>query len=308
MKSITKPKKLKKLNPGGSYWIWYILPALAVYVVFMVYPMIDSIRLSFYNSNVRPKVFVGFENYVNLFTNPTHSERFWNAFKNTWVFFAFHMVFQNVLGMLFAVILTNRTMKGSRFYQTVIFLPCTIAVMVTGYLFRLILSPVLSGPALRSVGLDFLVHHWLGDESTALPIVALVSVWQWVGIPTMMFYAALQNVSEDVLEAAEIEGCNSWQTFWHIKYPLVLPVVGMITILTFVNNFNAFDVIYAMEGPTGPPNYATDLIGTLFYRVGVVGVNVTPPEPGLGAAISTSIFIMLLMGVIPTLRATRTKE
>ena len=124
----------------------------------------------------------------------------------------------------------------------------------------------------------------------------------------MMFFAALQNVSEDVLEAAEIEGCNSWQAFWYIKYPLILPVVGMIAILTFVNNFNAFDIVYAMEGPTGPPNYATDLIGTLFYRVGVVGVNVTPPEPGIGAAISTSVFFMLLLGVIPTLKATQTKE
>ncbi|NLJ64840.1 MAG: sugar ABC transporter permease [Christensenellaceae bacterium] len=286
----------------------YIIPALAVYIFFMAYPMLDSIRLSLYNSNVVPREFVGLQNYIDLFTDKTHSARFWGAFKNTWVFFAFHMAFQNVLGMLFAVILTNRTMRGKRFYHTIVFLPCTFAVTVTGYLFRMILSPVLSGPAFKSVGLDFLVYHWLGDEKTALPIVSLVSVWQWVGIPTMMFFAALQNVSEDVLEAAEIEGCNSWQAFWYIKYPLILPVVGMIAILTFVNNFNAFDIVYAMEGPTGPPNYATDLIGTLFYRVGVVGVNVTPPEPGIGAAISTSVFFMLLLGVIPTLKATQTKE
>ncbi|HHU02868.1 MAG TPA: sugar ABC transporter permease [Christensenellaceae bacterium] len=286
----------------------YILPALAVYIFFMAYPMLDSIRLSLYNSNVVPREFVGLQNYIDLFTDKTHSTRFWGAFKNTWVFFFFHMAFQNVLGMLFAVILTNRTMRGKRFYHTIVFLPCTFAVTVTGYLFRMILSPVLSGPAFKSVGLDCLVYHWLGDEKTALAIVSLVSVWQWVGIPAMMFFAALQNVSEDVLEAAEIEGCNSWQAFWYIKYPLILPVVGMIAILTFVNNFNAFDIVYAMEGPTGPPNYATDLIGTLFYRVGVVGVNVTPPEPGIGAAISTSTFFMLLLGVIPTLKVTQTKE
>ena len=298
-----------RLNPRGWYWIWYILPALIMYSLFMAYPMLDSVRLSLYEGTTGARTFVGFTNYVRLFTDPEVSARFWGAFKNTWVFFAYHMFLQNVLGMLFAVILTNRTMRGRRFYQTIIFIPCTIAVMVTGYLFKLVLNPQFAGPTLRGMGLGALVKPWLGQEGTALHVISLVSVWQWVGIPTMMFVAGLQSISEDLMEAADIAGANAWQTFWYIKLPLLMPVVGMIAILTFVSNFNAFDIVYAMATPDGAPNYATDLIGSLFYRYGVAGKHpIGIPEPGVGAAISTSVFAMLLIGVIPTLRATQGKE
>ncbi|NLO15474.1 MAG: sugar ABC transporter permease [Clostridiales bacterium] len=280
-----------------------------MYSIFMAYPMLDSIRLSLYAGTTGSREYIGTANYVRLFTDPVVSARFWGAFKNTWVFFAFHMLVQNVLGMLFAVILTNRTMRGRQFYQTIIFIPCTIAVMVSGYLFRLLLNPQFAGPTLRSMGLNALVHPWLGDPKSALSVVSLVSVWQWVGIPTMMFVAGLQSVSEDLLEAADIEGCNSWQTFRHIRLPLIMPVIGMIAILTFVSNFNAFDIVYAMTGPNGPPNYSTDLIGSLFYRYGVAGEHpIGIPEPGVGAAIATSVFVMLLIGVLPTLKATQGKE
>ena len=297
------------LNPGARYWIWYILPALAVYILFMAYPMIDSVRLSLYEGTTGARTFVGLKNYVKLFTDEVISKRFLGAFGNTWIFFAYHMLLQNVLGLLFAVILTNRTMRGRLFYQTMIFIPCTIAVMVTGYLFKLLLNPQFGGYALRDMGLDFLAKPWLGNKSTALNTVSLVSVWQWVGIPTMMFVAGLQGIGEDLLEAADIEGSNSWQTFWRIKLPLILPVVGMIAILTFVSNFNAFDIIYAMATPNGAPDYSTDLIGSLFYRYGVAGEHpIGIPQPGVGAAISTSVFLLLLCGVIPTLRATQGKE
>ena len=300
----------KSINPGGFYWIRYIIPALLVYAIFMAYPLIDSIRLSFYSgatSSVRE--FVGFSNYIRLFTDPVVSERFWNAFKNNWIFFAYHMLVQNVLGILFAAILTDRTMRGRGIYQTLIFIPCTIAVLVTGYLFKLMLNPIWAGPTLKAMGLGFLVQPWLGNPDTALTSVSLVSVWQWVGIPTMMFVAGFQGISDDLLEAAEIEGANTWQQFTRIKIPLIVPVIGMIAILTFVSNFNAFDVVFSMETPDGAPGYSTDLIGTLFYRYGVAGHHpVGIPEPGVGAAIATSIFFILLCGVIPTLKTTQGKE
>ena len=218
------------------------------------------------------------------------------------------MFLQNVLGMLFAVVLTNRTMRFRPFYQTIVFIPCTIAVLVTGYLFKLILTLCGRALCLRRWALAFW-KPWLGWESSALNVVSMVSVWQWVGIPTMMFVAGLQGISDDIIEAADIEGATGWEQFWYIKLPMIMPAVGMIAIMTFVRNFNAFDIVFAMEGPNGAPNYATDLIGTLFYRYGVAGEHpVGIPEPGVGAAISTVIFFMLLIGVIPTLLKTQGKE
>lgn len=219
------------------------------------------------------------------------------------------MGIQNCLGIFFATLLTNKTMKGRVIYQTIIFIPVTLAVLVTGYLWKLLLNPIWSGPFLEKLGFGFLIRPWLGDKATALVCVSLVSCWQWIGIPTMMFVAALRNISDDFIEAANIEGVSGARIFWRIKLPLIKPAVGMIAILTFVSNFNAFDVVSATENVNGAPNYATDLIGTLFYRVGIAGQHpVGIPDPGMGAAIAAITFFVLCLGVIPTLRATQGRD
>lgn len=306
---------MSKVNPAlqtKSEWHWflYLIPALLFYIVFMAYPMIDSLRLSlFTGNNPQTRSFVGLDNFSKLFTDDAISERYWGAFLNTWYFFFIHLIFQNCLGIIFAVILTNETMKGRQLYQTIIFIPTTFAVLVTGYLWKLILNPVWSGDFFVGLGLPFLKHPWLGDTGTALTCVSLVSCWQWMGIPTMMFVAALRNISDDILEAARIEGAGFFRTFFSIKLPLIKPVVGIIAVLTFVNNFNAFDIVFAMENVNGAPSYSTDLIGTLFYRYGIAGQHpIGIPDSGLGAAIATITFLILLAGVIPTLKQTQGGE
>jgi raffinose/stachyose/melibiose transport system permease protein len=307
-----KEKSLAEIGWASNFFIWlpYLLPALVFYVVFMAWPLLDSLRLSLFTGSAGiGRTFVGVDNFEKLFTVPEFAARYRGAFGHTLYFFLIHMVVQNCLGILFAVILTNSFMRFRIAYQTIIFIPVTLAVLVTGYLWKLLLNPVWSGPFLDSLGLHFLVRSWLGDRTTALTCVAFVSCWQWIGIPTMMFVAALRNISEDFFEAATIEGASSRQIFWRIKLPLIKPTVGMIAILTFVNNFNAFDVVFAMENVNGAPNYATDLIGTLFYRVGIAGQHpVGIPDPGLGAAIATITFLVLCLGVIPTLRVTQGKD
>jgi raffinose/stachyose/melibiose transport system permease protein len=291
-------------------WLPYLVPALAFYVLFMAWPLLDSLRLSFYTGSVgMGRSFVGIENFKRLFTVEEYARRYRGAFGHTLIFFLIHMVVQNCLGILFGTLLTRKSMQGRVFYQTVIFLPVTLAVLVTGYLWKLLLNPVWSGPFLQKLGLGILVRPWLGDRITSLICVSLVSCWQWLGIPTMMFVAALRNISNDYIEAAGIEGASDGQIFWRIKLPLIKSVVGMVGILTFVNNFNAFDVVFAMENVNGAPNYATDLMGTLFYRVGIAGQHpVGIPDPGLGAAIAAITFFVLCLGVVPTLRATQGRD
>lgn len=302
--------KQKTLSPGG--WYLYLLPALFVYTLFMAWPLADSVRMSLYSTGASGnQTFVGFDNYIRLFTDSETAARFWGAFGNTWYFFAVHMLVQNVLAVTFALMLTERTMKRARAYQTIIFIPVTLAILVTGYLWKLILNPQWGAVALllQKLRLESWITPWLGDEKTALTAVALVSSWQWVGIPTMMFLAAIQNIPDDLMEAADIAGASTWQKIVLIKLPLILPVIGIVSILTFVNNFNAFDVVFAMENANGAPQYSTDLIGTLFYRVGIAGQHpVGIPNPGLGAAIATSTFIMLMAGVAVMLRLTRTEK
>jgi len=125
-----------------------------------------------------------------------------------------------------------------------------------------------------------------------------VSSWQWVGLPTMMFLAGLLTISDELLEAARVDGASAWQVFWRIKLPLLKPVIGIVSVLTFVGNFNAFDVIFAMAGARGEPGYSTDLMATFFYRTAIAGEHpVAQPNMGLGAAIATIMFLILLAGV-----------
>ena len=299
---------IKKSDKYG--WLIYLLPAFIVYTVFMAFPLADSIRLSFFSGSSASgkNIFVGLNNYKALFGDADNARRYWGAFGNTWYFFFIHMLVQNVLGLTFSLMLTAKGMKRTRFYQTIIFIPVTLAILVTGYLWKLILNPQWGALPLmlKNLGLETLIKPWLGEQQYALTAISLVSSWQWVGIPAMMILAGLQTIPDDLLEAADIAGCNGWQKILYIKLPLIKPVLGMVAILTFVNNFNAFDVVFAMENVNGAPQYATDLIGTLFYRVGIAGQHpVGIPNPGMGAAIATVTFIMLMIGVGIMLRLTQ---
>jgi raffinose/stachyose/melibiose transport system permease protein len=292
---------LNNENRRKITWVLFLLPALLIYLTFMAVPLFDSLRLSLYTGEgYNPTKFVGFQNYVDLFTNPLWREKFFGAVLHTTIFFSIHMVVQNSLGLLFANLLSS-DFKGRNFFRTIIFTPATLSVLVTGFLWTLILNPnwgavnkILIGMGLREWALP-----WLGRENLALPIISLTSVWQWVGMPTVMFLAGLMGISDELLEAARIDGASEWDIFWKIKFPLLKPIIGIVSILTFVDNFNAFDVIYAMAGAKGEPSYSTDLLATLFYRTGIAGEHpVGIPNMGMGAAIATITFLILMTGVL----------
>jgi len=281
-------------------WVFFLLPALVIYITFMAGPLFDSLRLSFYTGEgYTPTKFVGLSNYIDLFTNPLWRSHFFGAVKHTFIFFFIHMLVQNSLGLLFANLLSSE-FRGRDVFRTIIFAPATLSVLVTGFLWTLILNPQWGAvnKILIAMNLKSLALPWLGRENLALPIISLTSVWQWVGMPTVLFMAGLMGISEELLEAARMDGASEWIIFWRIKIPLLKPVLGIVAILTFVDNFNAFDVIYAMAGAKGEPAYSTDLLATFFYRTGIAGEHpVGIPNMGMGAAIATMTFMILLVGV-----------
>jgi raffinose/stachyose/melibiose transport system permease protein len=117
-----------------------------------------------------------------------------------------------------------------------------------------------------------------------------------VGIPMMLIYAALLSIPDDVIEAAEMDGLGAWAQFWKIKLPLILPSIGIISILTFVGNFNAFDLIYVAQGALAGPDFSTDILGTFLYRT-FFGFQLQLGDPHMGAAIATAMFGIILIGV-----------
>lgn len=310
MKKENKTQSSIEKSRKSYLWIIYIIPAILFYTVFMAYPLLDSLRLSFFSDAAAhaKSSFVGFNNYIKLFTDAETATRYWSALKNTWYFFFIHMAVQNVFGLIFAYILMDKVIKGRKIFQTIIFLPATLAVLVTGYLWKLILNPQWGAITLilNKLGFQNLATSLLGDPRYALTVISLVSSWQWIGLPTIIFTAAMNNIPEEIFEAARIDGASKVSIFFKITAPMIKPIIGVVTILTFVGNFNAFDVIFAMAGVNGPPLYSTDILGTYFYRIGIAGQHpVGIANPSMGAAVATITFLILGIGMALIFKLTK---
>ena len=286
----------------------FLFPACFIYTVFMIYPLFDTIRISLYTQNIMGenidntgsvRTFIGLRNYYDLLFNDTWSWHFWNALKNNTYFFLLHVSVQTPVGLLIAAFLSSRELKFKSTYRTLIFLPAMMSIVIVGYLFNLILSPLWGIPQtiLGTVGLEDLVQPWLGLKGPALITISLISIWQFVGIPMMLFYAALLNIPDEILDAAKIDGSSPISTFWRIKFPLILPTVGLMCILTYVGNYNAFDLIFAMKSLYAGPEYSTDLMGTFFYRT-FFGFQMQLGNPTMGATVASTTFGIILVGVL----------
>jgi len=286
----------------------FLAPAVLVYTAIMIIPLFATLNLSLFTTVERVSRFNGLGNFRTLFGDPRWSASFWNALGNNTWFFIVHMLVQNPIGILLAAILSNPRLRGAAFYRTAIFIPTILSFVVVGFVWKLMLSPIwgVAPDLLNAVGLKSLFAPWLGKEAYALTTLALISVWQFVGIPMMLIYAALLSIPEEVIEASEMDGITGASQFWKIKLPLILPSIGIISILTFVGNFNAFDLIYSAQGALAGPNFATDILGTFLYRT-FFGFQLQLGDQNMGATIATAMFFIILIGVCIYLFAIQTR-
>jgi len=285
-------------RPFRWHIIVFLAPAVIVYSLVMILPLFGTLQLSLFNATDRVRLFVGLDNFRTLFFDPRWSATFWNAlWNNTW-FFIIHMLVQNPIGVVLAALLSSPKLRFSAFYRTAIFIPTILSFVIVGFAWKLILSPLwgVAPNLLDLVGLKSLFAPWLGKEQYALTTLGLISVWQFVGIPMMLIYAALLSIPDEVIEAAECDGITGMSQFWKIKLPLILPSIGIISILTFVGNFNAFDLIYSAQGALAGPDYSTDILGTFLYRT-FFGFQLQIGDPYMGSTIASMMFFIILTGV-----------
>jgi raffinose/stachyose/melibiose transport system permease protein len=292
--------------------LFFLGPAVLVYSLFLTWPLLDSLRSSFYDiesntvngQTTTTTTFIGLDNYKRLLNDPLNTdydERLRNAIGNNFRFFAIFMLVQNPVALLLAALLTTRNLRGAAIYRTILFTPTTLSIVIIGWIWTLMLNPlwgVVNG-FFKGVGLASLIpkEGWLGSPDLALTVVALVGVWQYIGLPMILFLAALLAIDGELIDAARVDGASPWSVFWRIKFPLILPTVGIVTVLTFVGNFSAFDNVYVMQGAQAGPNFATDLLGTFFYRVLYAPLGQLP-NLSLGTTIATLMFLIILTGVI----------
>ena len=224
---------------------------------------------------------------------------FYRAAINNGVIFVSILVFQHTVGLFIAVQL-NAKPRFMEFYRAVLFMPVIISLVSTGFIWTLMLSSNIGfiNPVLKDLGLGFLAKAWLSDPSTALPTVIAVTAWNSLGWSIVIYLAGLQSIPEELKQAAEIDGANSWQIFRRVVFPLLSPSFTALTVLTFIGTFRIFDVVYVLTGPIGSPNYRTDVLGTLIYRTAFGGSGFSNTDIRMSYAIAMSLIVFLAMAVV----------
>jgi raffinose/stachyose/melibiose transport system permease protein len=279
-------------------YLLMLLPALAMYLAFIIWPFANTIRVSFYNwSGLGPlDDFVGLRNYTNLFDRAPINRQFSNALGNTVQVFLLSTVLSTFVGLMFALIL-SRKVPGSRLYQALYFMPNTLSVVVIGFLWNLLLNPQYGAvnAVLRGVNLDSLTRPWLGDPDFALPSIVAVSAWANMGFPVLIFLAAILGIPSDLVEAARLDGASEVRIIATIVIPLLWPTLITLIVLNFIASVNTFELVFAMEGSEGGPFFATDVLGTLFYRMAFGGVGGVYAGTGLGGAAALATLMLLIV-------------
>lgn len=307
--AVKKEETLAKRPRGrierGGY-LWLLLPALLFYGLFFLYPTAQSARWGFFDWTGfgNQMNFIGLQNYRKMLSDL----QFYRALGHSLVFFLAMAVFQSTVGLFLALQLNARP-RFHQVYRVIIFLPVTLSLVNTGFIWNLMLSNDFGivNPALKSIGLASLAHPWLADPSTALPTVIFVQAWQWIGLPVVVFLAGLTSVNRDLLETAWLEGAGNWDSFRHVVFPQLAPAFTAITMLACIRMFRIFDLVYVLEGPLGSPLGNTKVVSTLIYTAafgssGAYSINYNMSYACAIAVLSSLILLGITIGLLVLLR------
>jgi len=241
----------------------FVAPALALFVIFGVYPFYRTILVSFtdWNGISSSYTFIGLQNYLRIFEDAL----WWKSMGNGLFFAVTAIVFMNSIALILALSV-SRGVHGSGFYRAVYYLPTILSGIVVAIIWKWLYQPI-GGPInelLTTLGLGNWTRAWLADPETVLWAVAIASWWMGIGSPFLLFLAGLQSVPVEVEEAARMDGANEWQIFRHITIPFLIPVTTIITILTLLGAMQMFNLVLAMTN--GGPGYATEVPILHIYR------------------------------------------
>lgn len=282
-KRKTIDKKVKKTITISLF----IAPALIIYSLYVIYPILTTLNYSFFEWNgISDKVFIGMDNYTKMMSDDV----FWISLKNNaWVVLA-SVFIQIPLGLIMALLLFA-PIRGIRLFNGIYFIPFLMSTVAVGILWRLMYDPI-NGTINQLINfLGFENVAWLSEKNTAIFSVLMVIVWQFSPFYMILFKAGIVGISEEMYEAADIDGANYLQKFAKITLPLLAPTIVTSSILAIVGSLKSFDLFYIMTG--GGPNHGTEILGTYMYKQAFVNFNM-----GYGSAIAFVMFILALVVVI----------
>jgi multiple sugar transport system permease protein len=272
-----------------------VAPAAILLIALIGYPFLSAIYLSFTDRLIARSQtgnFVWFKNYVDL----VHDSIFQKTTVNTFNYAFTAVFFKLVLGMLMALVLDQvKVLKN--LFRGAILLPWIVPTSLSALGWLWMFQPQFS--VLNRLLLDSGIIHekiiWLGSPFWAMFSVQLVNIWRGIPFFGISLLAGMQTIPQDLYEAAEIDGANAWRKFWHVTFPLLMPVTIVVTLFSIVQTFADFQIVYVLT--RGGPVNSTHLFATLTYQTAILG-----GELGKGAAISLFMFPVLVIAVILQLR------
>jgi multiple sugar transport system permease protein len=289
-------------SPINAAYI-FLTPALSAIFIFFFVPVIAAFIISFTDfdiyalGNLSTVRFIGLNNYINLFDDPL----FFTALKNTFYFVLMAGPLSIAISLGAALLLNSKLIKYKAIFRLSYFIPVVTTLVAVAIVWRFIYHPRFGilNYILSTVGIDQI--DWLGDTSTAMPSIVLMSVWKNFGYNMIIFIAGLQNIPEDLYEAASIEGANNWQKFKSITLPMLAPTTIFISIITMIGYFQFFAEPYIMT--QGGPLNSTLSIVQYMYQEGFRWWNM-----GYSASIAFVFFFIILIGTVIQLKIQKSTE
>ncbi|MFL2106298.1 carbohydrate ABC transporter permease [Desemzia sp. FAM 23991] len=258
MKAHPKEKHVRRQKQD----VWkFIVFAVVLSSIFLLYPIFYSLYLSLHSMQGLQSVFVGFGNYLRMFQD----DIFLKALMNNFTFLIFQVPIMVILGLLMAFLLNTPNLKGRTFFKLALFLPCVTSLVSYAVLFKMMFQiGGIVNNALLGIGIVQNPIDWLNSPFWAKVTVIIALCWRWTGYNMIFYLAGLQNISDDTLEAADIDGANGFQKFFQVVIPQLKPVIVFTTITSTIGTIQLFDEVVNLTG--GGPSNETLTAAQLIYN------------------------------------------
>lgn len=274
------------------------LPALALFGMFFVYPLLKGIGMSLTNwDGMGEAQYVGFKNFIDFFSDA----RAIQDIKTTLIFAFGSALLLNLVGLAYALLMNNHFF-GKSIARVIIYLPAIISPLIMGYIWYFLLQPGRGylHYAFAQLGLPDLIGNWMSSYPTALTVLVLVNVWQFAGMTMIIYLAGLQSISSDVLEAALIDGASRGQRFMRVTLPLLMPSIRINVVTNIIGSLSVFDIIMSLT--EGGPGYSTESLSIYIMRM------CYGSRTGYSTAVAMILFVIILIPVLISMRLTRAKD
>jgi raffinose/stachyose/melibiose transport system permease protein len=264
----------------------FLLPAILVYSVIVLYPLARAIFYSFTNWDGLAEIkLIGLSNYIKLIKDPIYLL----CLRNNFYWLASSVFIIIPIALIFAIML-DKSYRGALFFQTLFFIPAILSSVVIALIWSFIYNPQfgLLNSLLRLIKLDFLIKLWLADHSIAIFSVLVANFWEWLGYIILILISGLKSIPNELYEAAEIDGVSEFSKAIQISIPLLWESVIITLILAISGSMKAFELVYILTN--GGPGHSTELMATYMYKKAFVSFSY-----GYGSAISIMIFVISLV-------------